>query len=164
MLWRQHNLDNAKRWRLAKIRQALRLRESRKEVSQSALLNFLDDVGSQEGRALIRTTNHTEHLDAALARLGRVEMKLELGYTNWDINTRLFRAMFMRDGTLPEKGFSPAEIQSFVLEQRRSPYMAVENVHEWVVWTRKGKKQIKRADFWVLQEDGEILGWFGVAH
>jgi chaperone BCS1 len=51
-------------------------------VSLSALLNVLDGVGSQEGRVLIMTTNHAERLDAALIRLGRVDMKLELGYTN----------------------------------------------------------------------------------
>jgi len=38
------------------------------------------------------TTNHAERLDAALIRSGRVDMKLELGYTNQDINARLFRA------------------------------------------------------------------------
>jgi hypothetical protein len=36
--------------------------------------------------------------------------------------------------------------------------MAVENVQEWVVRTREGKRQIKRADSWVLQEGGDILG------
>ncbi|KAH6667225.1 hypothetical protein B0J14DRAFT_629552 [Halenospora varia] len=40
---------------------------------------------------------------------------------------------------IPEQEFSPAEIQSFLLEYRRSPHMAVENVQEWVVRTREGK-------------------------
>ena len=69
-------------------------------------------------------------------------MNLELGYTNQDINARLFCALFMRDDTLldgsrqgdevtlralmtefinkmPEQKFSPDEIQSFLLEYRR---------------------------------------------
>ena len=67
--------------------------KSQGRVSLSALLNVLDGVGSQEGRVLIMTTNHAERLDAALIRPGRVDMKLELGYANQDINARLFCAM-----------------------------------------------------------------------
>ncbi|KAH7418669.1 P-loop containing nucleoside triphosphate hydrolase protein [Cadophora sp. MPI-SDFR-AT-0126] len=148
-------------------------------VSLSALLNVLNGVGSQEGRVLIMTTNHAGHLDPALIRPGRVDMKLELGYTNQDINARLFGALFMRDDTLPdgsqrgaedtlrklmtefarkipEQEFSPAEIQSFLLEYKRLPHIAVENVQEWVVRTREGKRQMKRADSWVIQEGGDI--------
>ena len=100
-------------------------------------------------------------------------MKLELGYTNQDINARLFCALFMRDDTLtdgsqrgdedmlrklmtefaskiPEEEFSAAEIQLFLKEYRRLPHMAVENVQEWVVRTREGKKHMKRADSWML--------------
>ncbi|KAH9205187.1 hypothetical protein DL95DRAFT_397880, partial [Leptodontidium sp. 2 PMI_412] len=137
--------------------------------SLSALLNVLDGVGSQEGRVLIMTTNHTDRLDAALIRPGRVDMKLELGYTNQDINARLFCALFMPDDTstdgsqrgdedmlrklmtefaskIPEEEFSAAEIQLFLKEYRGLPHMAVENVQEWVVRTREGKKHMKRAD------------------
>jgi len=144
------------------------------KVSLSALLNVLDGVGSQEGRVLIMTTNHTDRLDAALIRPGRVDIKLELGYTNQDINARLFCALFMRDDTLPdgsqrgdedtlrklmrefaskipEQEFSAAEVQLFLKEYRRLPHMAVENVQEWVVRTREGKKHMKRADSWMLQ-------------
>jgi hypothetical protein len=35
--------------------------------------------------------------------------------------------------------------------------MAVENVQEWVVRTREGKRKMKRVDSWVLQEGGDIL-------
>ncbi|KAH6663026.1 P-loop containing nucleoside triphosphate hydrolase protein [Halenospora varia] len=127
--------------------------DSAERVSLSALLNVLDGVGSQEGRVLIMTTNHAERLDAALIRPGQVDMKLELGYTNQDINARLFYALFMRDDTLPdgsrrgdevtlrklitefankmpEQEFSPAEILSLLLEYRQSPHMVVENVQE----------------------------------
>ncbi len=148
-------------------------------VSLSALLNVLNSVGSQEGRVLIMTTNYAGHLDPALIRPGRVDMKLELGYTNQDINARLFGALFIRNDTLldgsqrgaedtlrklitefiskiPEQEFSPAKIQSFLLEYKRLPHIAVENVQEWVVRTREGKRQIKRADSWVVQEGGDI--------
>ncbi|PVH70485.1 P-loop containing nucleoside triphosphate hydrolase protein [Cadophora sp. DSE1049] len=154
--------------------------KSQRRVSLSALLNVLDGVGSQEGRVLIMTTNHAERLDAALIRPGRVDMKLELGCTNQDINARLFCAMFMHDDTLPDgsqradedtlrklmtefaskipkQEFSAAEVQSFLMQYKRSPHMAVENAQEWVVSTREAKRQMRRADSWVLPEGGGIL-------
>jgi len=154
--------------------------KSQGRVSLSTLLNVIDGVGSQEGRVLMMTTNHVERLDAALIRPGRVDMKLELGYTNRDINARLFCSVFMLDDNLPEGSrrgdedtlrklmtkfadkipeheFSPAEIQSFLLEYKRSPHMAVDNVQDWVVRTREGKRQMRRPDSWVLQEGGNRL-------
>jgi len=65
---------------------------------------------------------------------------------------------------IPEKEFSQAEFQSFLLEYKRLPHMAVETVQEWVVKTREGKRQMKRANSWVLQEGGDILGSCGVAN
>jgi chaperone BCS1 len=143
-------------------------------VSLSSLLNVLDGVGSQEGRVLIMSTNHVERLDDALIRPGRVDMTLELGLTNRDINTRIFRAIFMRDNTspdrkpiedeamlaklagefakVPEQEFSQADIQLFLLKYRESPHMAVEHVEEWVMKTREGKRQIKRADSGMSEE------------
>jgi chaperone BCS1 len=96
-------------------------------------------------------------------------MKLEFKYINRDINARFFCALFMRDDILldgsrrenkvtfrklmtefankiPEQEFSPAEIQSFLLEYRRSPHIAVENVQKWVIRTREAKRQMKRVD------------------
>lgn len=48
-------------------------RENRSQVTFSGLLNALDGVRSQEGRILIMTTNHREHLDPALMRPGRAD-------------------------------------------------------------------------------------------
>lgn len=44
-----------------------------------------------------------ERFDAALIRAGRVDMKLELGLTNRDINARLFSSMFLRENA-PDEG------------------------------------------------------------
>ena len=55
-------------------------------------------------------TNHVECLDATLIRPGRVDMKLELGYTNQDINARLFCALFMRDDTLLDRSCRGDEV------------------------------------------------------
>lgn len=61
-------------------------------VTLSGLLNVLDGVGSQEGRVVIMTTNHSEQLDPALVRPGRVDFKLYMG----NISKRSAEQMFMR--------------------------------------------------------------------
>ena len=139
------------------------------KISLSDLLNALDGVSSHEGRLLIMTTNHIAHLDAALIRAGRADMKIELPYANKDVIARLFRMVFkpLKDDTsdateladdedtiewltnefvekVSEGEFSPAEIQSFLVENRESPRMAVENVEHWMRRTRQEKA--KRAD------------------
>ncbi|GKT92448.1 mitochondrial chaperone BCS1 [Colletotrichum tofieldiae] len=63
-------------------------------LSLSGLLNVLDGVASQEGRVLIMTTNHIEHLDDALIRPGRVDKKIEFQLAGSDVITKLFRTVF----------------------------------------------------------------------
>jgi chaperone BCS1 len=137
-------------------------------LSLSTLLNVLDGVASQEGRVLIMTTNYIERLDDALIRPGRVDMKIEFQLADKDINSQLFRIVYepeppedgganekeqLRYGVeklavefvkaVPELEFSPAEIMSFLLENRHSPRMALDNVQSWVVRTRKEKEKAK---------------------
>ncbi|KAH6664636.1 P-loop containing nucleoside triphosphate hydrolase protein, partial [Halenospora varia] len=64
------------------------------KVSLSALLNVIDGVASQEGRILIMTTNHIEHLDEALLRPGRVDKRIELGLADKQMTADLFRFVF----------------------------------------------------------------------
>jgi chaperone BCS1 len=53
-------------------------KESKSAVTLSGLLNMLDGVSSQEGRILIMTTNHIEHLNEALIRPGRSDKRIHL--------------------------------------------------------------------------------------
>ena len=143
------------------------------KVSLFTLLNVIDGIGSQEGRLLIMTTNHEDRLDPALIRPGRVDVKLELGLTTKDINAQLFLRIFGRgalDGKegaedakftklavdfanlVPEQEFSPADIQLFLLENRKSPAMAVHNVQEWILRSREEKGHITRADPSIFKE------------
>ena len=91
--------------------------------------------------------NYIEYLDPALIQLGRVDLKLELRLTNKDINTQLFfsilgyRTLDQKEmaeensklrklvadfrNLVPEYEFSLAEIQLFLLENRKSPTIAV---------------------------------------
>jgi chaperone BCS1 len=127
-----------------------------KGLTLSGLLNAIDGVSSQEGRVLIMTTNHIEHLDAALIRPGRVDRKVLFQLTDKDMNARLFCIIFKQStedqhspkgdideetvgqlaiefaGKIPERVFSPAEVLSYLLENKLSPTKAVANVERWV--------------------------------
>jgi chaperone BCS1 len=145
-------------------------------VSLSTLLNVLDGVASQEGRVLILTTNYIERLDEALVRPGRVDMKVEFRLCDREMVAELFRIVYQPEisempnsekqkreedeagkklaaefvGMVPELEFSPAEILSFLMENRQSPGMAVANVQGWMDLIREERKRVKTADPWVL--------------
>ncbi|KAK4152082.1 putative mitochondrial chaperone BCS1-A [Chaetomidium leptoderma] len=147
---------------------------SQGKLSLSELLNALDGVSSHEGRLLMMTTNHLDHLDRALIRAGRVDKKIELPNADKDVMFRLFCMIFKQsegdtldpkrpaqdDETVeryaresatktPEWEFSPAEIQSFLVEHRGSARVAVEKVQEWIERTRVEKSKMARADSFV---------------
>ncbi|CAI7626047.1 unnamed protein product [Penicillium pancosmium] len=130
--------------------------ESKSAVTLSGLLNVLDGVSSQEGRILIMTTNHIEHLDEALIRPGRSDKKIHFKLADQNISTQLFRTVFKQmpsqkqcneeydDETIdafacefaskvPDQVFSPAEVLSFLLECKKSPSHAVSSVESWAV-------------------------------
>ncbi|OHE90316.1 mitochondrial chaperone bcs1 [Colletotrichum orchidophilum] len=141
-------------------------------LSLSGLLNVLDGVASQEGRVLIMTTNHIEHLDGALIRPGRVDKKIEFELADAEVVRKLFCTVFeqseeemsdaeTRDksnedvrqlavrfaGAVPELEFSPADILSFLLANRGSPSSALADAEGWVFKTRKGGT-LRRCDSW----------------
>ncbi|KAK4151938.1 putative mitochondrial chaperone BCS1-A [Chaetomidium leptoderma] len=144
---------------------------SQGKLSLSDLLNTLDGVSAQEGRLLMMTTNHLDHLDRALIRAGRVDKKIELPNADKDMMFQLFCMIFKRaegdildpkqlaqdDETVegfarefaaevPEREFSPAEIQSYLVEHRGSARVAVEKVQEWMDRTRAERSKMVRAD------------------
>jgi chaperone BCS1 len=71
-----------------------RRRKGKNGISLSSLLNIIDGVAAQEGRVLIMTTNHHEHLDPALIRPGRVDYKLEFQLASRDLCAAMFRNIF----------------------------------------------------------------------
>jgi chaperone BCS1 len=141
------------------------------KLSLSNILNALDGVSAQDGRLLMMTTNHLGRLDPALIRAGRVDKKIELPKADKDVIFRLFCMIFKRakgdipvpeqpaedDGmvegfardfaeVVPEWEFSPAEIQSYLVEHRGSAGVAVEKAQEWVDRTRAERSKMARAD------------------
>ncbi|KAJ5593451.1 hypothetical protein N7537_010355 [Penicillium hordei] len=139
-------------------------------ITLSGLLNVLDGISSQEGRVLVMTTNHIEHLDEALIRPGRADKKVLL-IRRFPLN--FFNTVFKQtadhkeskhkfgDETIerlandfaskmPDQVFSPAEVLSFLLEQKNSPFSAVTSVENWVAKTKAGS-QLKREGSWVQE-------------
>ncbi|KAK1980506.1 mitochondrial chaperone bcs1 [Colletotrichum cereale] len=142
-------------------------------VSLSGLLNVLDGVASQEGRVLIMTTNHIDHLDEALIRSGRVDKKIEFQLADAEVVRKIFRTVFQQlkeelpdlekrvdnneevrqladqfAAQVPELEFSPADIFSFLLANRDSPSGALAEVERWVAFTRE-EKALRKGDSWV---------------
>lgn len=71
-----------------------RIPGTRSAVTLSGLLNVLDGVGSEEGKLFFATTNYIDHLDAALLRPGRIDMKVEYHLSNKDQAAALFRRFY----------------------------------------------------------------------
>ncbi|KZL67550.1 mitochondrial chaperone BCS1 [Colletotrichum tofieldiae] len=145
-------------------------------VSLSGLLNVLDGVASQEGRVLIMTTNHIEHLDEALIRSGRVDKKIEFQLADADVVRKIFNTVFLQSeeelpdlekrtdsnektlrlaeqfaAQVPELEFSPADIFSFLLANRDSPSGALAELKAWVSRTREDRA-LRRGDSWVRSD------------
>ncbi|KAI7974034.1 hypothetical protein EIK77_000187 [Talaromyces pinophilus] len=149
-------------------------------VSLSGLLNVIDGVGSQEGRILIMSTNHIDHLDEALIRPGRVDKTIVFKCADKKIAAQLFCIIFKQTTTgyeqpakeaedvaietlaeefaarVPEEEFSPAKILSFLVEHKHSPADAVDRVQEWVTNQQKEGKEassmLERENSWVKDE------------
>ena len=92
-------------------------------VSFSGLLNAIDGVAAQEGRALFMTTNHVEQLDPALTRAGRADVHVELGLVGPAAARTLFLRFFPSEdvqadrfaASLGEGRFAPAALQGWLL-------------------------------------------------
>jgi chaperone BCS1 len=66
----------------------------RSAVTLSGLLNVLDGVGSEEGKLFFATTNYIDHLDPALMRPGRIDMKIQYHLANKMQAAALFKRFF----------------------------------------------------------------------
>jgi len=106
--------------------------EKRSGVSFSGLLNAIDGVAAQEGRALFMTTNHRDRLDPALIRPGRADVHVELGPVGADTAARLFARFFPGETALAERfrhalgdaRVPPADLQGWLLAHVDDPAAA----------------------------------------
>ena len=97
--------------------------DPRVQISFSGLLNAIDGAGAQEGRIVVLTTDHREHLDAALIRPGRIDVEIELGNATaaqvQGLLLRFFPAAAERVDALlagyPAQSLSPAQVQQILI-------------------------------------------------
>lgn len=71
------------------------------QVTFSGLLNAIDGVAAREGRMLFVTSNHTEQLDAALLRAGRIDVREVISPLDADAAWPMYRA-FRPEGSAHE--------------------------------------------------------------
>lgn len=103
-------------------------------VSFSGLLNALDGIGAQEGRALFMTTNHIDVLDPALIRPGRADLHIELGLIGRDAARAMFARFFPDETDLADRfaarlgpaRIAPAVLQGWLLQHANDPVRAAE--------------------------------------
>ena len=103
-------------------------------VSFSGLLNAIDGVGAQEGRALILTTNHIEQLDPALVRPGRADVHVGLGLVGVKSATNLFDRFFPDEKELcaefcrniGKEKVAPSTLQGWLLLNADDPQKAAQ--------------------------------------
>ena len=121
-------------------------------ISLSGLLNVIDGIASQEGRVLIMTTNHVNHLDSALLRPGRIDVRQEFSLAIKSHSEDMFRQILCvndlkgakedskEDARLatafadqiPDNQLSTAEIQGFLMRFKDKPADAIKYAGEWV--------------------------------
>lgn len=133
-------------------------------ISLSGLLNTIDGVAAQEGRVLVMTSNHTENIDPALLRPGRIDFTIQFGLATSETATKLFTQMYGNAGVegqcresekhaptqtketletlavefgkrIRNLTLSPAAIQGFLLLHQGNPVGAVRAVDSWVKQT-----------------------------
>jgi len=109
-------------------------------VTFSGLLNALDGVAATERRIIFMTTNHIEHLDPALIRPGRVDLKVYLGDADRDQVLQMFARFYGDDhplatvfaDELAKKNISAsmASLQGHFMRYKVHPQNAIDNVSE----------------------------------
>jgi chaperone BCS1 len=71
-------------------------------ITFSSLINIMDGVLYKHGIIIFITTNHPEKLDAALMRMGRIDMIVQMNYPREQDIQKLFYDMNEKHGTLEE--------------------------------------------------------------
>ena len=113
--------------------------DKRSKVTFSGLLNAIDGVAAGEGRLLLATTNHIEHLDPALIRPGRIDRKIYIGYARREQAKRLFQRFFPSTDdhlanffaeSIPDERLSMSSLQMHLLRYSNDVKLAVTRLDE----------------------------------
>ncbi|KAI0047937.1 P-loop containing nucleoside triphosphate hydrolase protein [Auriscalpium vulgare] len=125
-------------------------------ITLSGLLNALDGVSAQEGRLLFATTNRYSVLDAALTRPGRMDLHVEFRLASRYQAREMFKRFFILRlaerfaASIPEREFSMASMQGYLMAYKVRPVQAAEDIEQWVKEQREErerKSKFKRNEF-----------------
>ncbi|KAL6924239.1 hypothetical protein ACHAPO_003456 [Fusarium lateritium] len=153
------------------------LSTSREPITLSSLLNVLDGVAAQEGRVLVMTSNHTDNIDPALLRPGRVDYTIEFGLASFETIKQIFQLMY---GTpyaetgveldsekidalsiefaqlIPEHTFTPAALQGYLLIHQDDPIKALADAGAWVEEQKRLKERAEESEKTEDKDEPEI--------
>eukprot|EP01090_Pellita_catalonica_P012074 TRINITY_DN2544_c0_g1_i1.p1 TRINITY_DN2544_c0_g1~~TRINITY_DN2544_c0_g1_i1.p1 ORF type:complete len:313 (-),score=44.47 TRINITY_DN2544_c0_g1_i1:67-1005(-) len=112
-------------------------------LSFSGLLNALDGVYSQEGRIIFMTTNYIKHLDSALIRPGRIDVKVKFGLATAEQIRAIFENFYSEAEDVVQLAdkierlaldnvVSPAMLQGFFLRHKRNANAALDAFPEFL--------------------------------
>ena len=106
-----------------------RKRLSDKGVTFSGFLNALDGIVELNGVLVIITTNHIEKMDPALLRSGRMDLKVEVGYSTEKEISEYLSSFYDRKIQIWTKGSLPmVDVQNVCLENKANPEEAVKGI------------------------------------
>ena len=89
--------------------------------NQNKLFQLLDGVCSTERTIFIATTNHIDHLDPALIRNGRFDIKIEMRYFDFNQSLQFVKMFGFDEQLLNNKEIkfpvAPVELQAIIMEE-----------------------------------------------
>ena len=98
-------------------------------VTFSGFLNALDGIVEMDGVLVIITTNHIEKMDPALLRAGRMDLKVEIGYSSEKEISNYLSSFYEKDIEIFTKGLLPmVEVQNACLENKMNSEEAVQSI------------------------------------
>lgn len=110
-----------------------RKRINSKGVTFSGFLNALDGIVELNGVLVIITTNHIEKMDPALLRAGRMDLKIEVGYSTEREISEYLSYFYNKKIQIQTKGFLPmVEVQNSCLENKKNYKEAVKNIEDLI--------------------------------
>ena len=108
-----------------------RKRIGTKGVTFSGFLNALDGIVELNGVLVIITTNHVEKMDPALLRAGRMDLKIEIGYSSEKEISDYLSRFYGEKIEIFTKGLLPmVDVQNICLENKLNSREAVKAIDE----------------------------------
>ncbi|KAF4945351.1 hypothetical protein FSARC_14448 [Fusarium sarcochroum] len=163
-----------------------RKKQDAERLSLSGLLNIIDGVAAQEGRVLVMTSNHTENIDPALLRPGRIDFTINFHLATSEAAETLFTQMYDAPDVyggghdaekksiaaskslesqalefrnkIPDLALSPAAIQGFLLTHQEDPDGALAAVEGWVQEILNQKELVASVPEQAVESEKEFSG------